>query len=479
MSLPRNRLPVSFTVNNYVETGDSRFLAITIDVLHTGLNFNGSIFEKDVVNACAESIKNTPVLGYIALNPDGELDFQGHMYKTIEDENGIKYVYAGSSYGVIPESCNYRWVEKVCSDGVSREFFRVDALLWTKFDDAITIFERDGGKPQSMELELSSIVGDEQDDGTFKFTEFKFEGCCLLSSTDEKIQPAMINSEAIAKYTVADIVQEIKAKLQEYSLFTADANGIIGKEDDNMTKDVMSNYTLTLTEQLDEIRAVLSSKTFKDKWDWECSQYCFVDVQDDEIIVMDRSDFYRLYGLKFSVENDEIKIDFESAVRKKTKYENFEGSDDSNSNGIEDIIDGLAGFMKEQIETITEEKNIAEQNYSVIKSDYDEIKPKYDAYVLDEQTRQAAANETAKDAEFAKFDKHLSDNEKYIEIKAKRNDFTVEQIQNQCAILFTEKNLSTNFNRKDKTSAPIFADIEEVTPNVEISSRYGVLPTKK
>ena len=88
MSQKQKRLPVSFTINNYVETDDSRFLAITIDVLHTGLNFNGSIFEKEVVDACAESIKNTPVLGYIALNPDGELDFQGHKYKLIEDENG-------------------------------------------------------------------------------------------------------------------------------------------------------------------------------------------------------------------------------------------------------------------------------------------------------------------------------------------------------------------------------------------------------
>ena len=37
------KLPVLFTVNDCVETEDSRFLAITIDVLHTGLNFNGSV----------------------------------------------------------------------------------------------------------------------------------------------------------------------------------------------------------------------------------------------------------------------------------------------------------------------------------------------------------------------------------------------------------------------------------------------------
>ena len=57
------------------------------------MNFNGSIFEKEVVDANADSIMNTPVLGYIALNPDGELDFQGHEYKTVKDENGKDFVY--------------------------------------------------------------------------------------------------------------------------------------------------------------------------------------------------------------------------------------------------------------------------------------------------------------------------------------------------------------------------------------------------
>lgn len=480
MSQKQCRLPVSFTINNYVETENSRFLAITIDVLHIGLNFNGSIFEKDVVDACAESIKNTPVLGYIALNPDGEKDFQGHQYELIEDEKGKRYVYAGSAYGVIPESCNYRWIEKVCSDGICREFFQVDALLWTKFDDAVTIFQRDGGKPQSMELELSSITGEEQDDGTFKFTGFNFEGCCLLSSTDEKIQPAMIDSEAVAQYTISSIAQEIKEKLQEYSLFTADKNDKNGKEDDNMAKDVAPNFTLNLMDQLDEFRAILAEKTYRDRWGYECSQYCFVDVQDDEVIVMDRADHYRIYGIKFSMENDEIKIDFTSAVRKKTKYENLEGAAAENEiNVFEQAVEGLADFMNTQIEDAVKDKETAEQNYTTVKNDYDEMKPKYDAYVADEQKRQADAAEAAKDAEFEKFDQHLGDNKDYIELKANRNDYTVEQIQSQCAILFTEKNLNANFSRKDKNPTPLVANVFEQKPNTEVNSRYGVLPIKK
>ena len=480
MNQKQKRLPVSFTINKCIETDDLRFLAITIDVLHTGLNFNGSIFDKKVVDACAESIKNTPVLGYVALNTDGELDFQCHKYKLIEDENSKRYVYAGSAYGVIPESCNYRWIEKVCSDGICREFFQVDALLWTKFDDAVTIFERDGVKPQSMELELSSITGEEQEDGTFKFTEFKFDGCCLLSSTDEKIQPAMIDSEAVAKYTISNIAQEIKEKLQEYSMFTAAGKELIRKEDDNMAKDVAPNFTLNFMEQLDEICVILDEKTFRDKWGWECSQFCFVDIQDDEVIVLDRADHYRIYGMKFSMENDEIKIDFNSAVRKKTKYENIEGDGRDNDIDIfEKAFDGLADYMNNRVKKVINEKEIVEQNYIIVKNNYDEMKPKYDAYVADEQKRQADAAEAAKDSEFAKFDQHLGDNADYINMKENRNDFTVEQIQNQCAILFTEKNLNANFSRKDKNPAPMVVDVFEQKPAVEVNSRYGILPTKK
>lgn len=474
----RKNLPVSFTINSCVETEDSRFLAITIDVLHTGLNFNGSIFDKEVVDANAESIKNTPVLGYIALNPDGELDFQGHKYKTVKDGNGKDYVYAGSAYGVIPESCNYRWIEKVCSDGICREFFQVDALLWTKFDDAVTIFERDGGKPQSMELELSSITGEENDDGTFTFTGFNFEGCCLLSSTDESIQPAMIDSEAVAKFTIQSITQEIKDKLQEYTI-SVEKSSI--KEDSDMPKAIKTDFTLNLMEQIDEIRAVLGEKKYRDSWGCECSQYCFVDVQGDEVIVMDRADHYRIYGMKMSMDGDKISIDFATATRKKTTYADFEeGAEDSAPFVFEQAVSDVATYMKGQMDAVNEEKATAEANYTAVKDELNEMKPKYEAYVVAEQQREVAAIEAAKDAEFRKFDQHLADNADYTTLKKERDKYSLEDIQSQCAILFTQKNLNSNFSRKPKdSSAPMVADVLQHAPATGVNSRYGVLPTKK
>ena len=56
-------------------------------------------------------------MGYITTDSYGT-DFKGHEYKTITDENGVEYVYSGSAYGVVPESCNPRWVQKVSSYSV-------------------------------------------------------------------------------------------------------------------------------------------------------------------------------------------------------------------------------------------------------------------------------------------------------------------------------------------------------------------------
>ena len=59
-------------------------------------------------------------------------------------------------------------------------------------------------------------------------------------------------------------------------------------------------------------------------------------------------------------------------------------------------------------------------------------------------------------------------------------EHTLEDIQGQCAILFTQKNLNANFGRKPKdTAAPVVADVFQQTPAAEVNSRYGVLPTKK
>ena len=92
-----NRLPVTFEKTGEVNGKDTRFINVTIDVLHTGDNLNGSTFSKEVVDTALESIKNTPILGYIEESKAGGLDFKGHEHELKIDEDGIQYVYSGSA----------------------------------------------------------------------------------------------------------------------------------------------------------------------------------------------------------------------------------------------------------------------------------------------------------------------------------------------------------------------------------------------
>ena len=76
--------------------------------------------------------------------------------------------------------------------------------------------------------------------------------------------------------------------------------------------------------------------------------------------------------------------------------------------------------------------------------------------------------------------RHVWDNVPYYRAKMEAAGVTLEDIQGQCAILFTQKNLNANFGRKPKdTAAPVVADVFQQTPAAEVNSRYGVLPTKK
>ena len=111
-------LPISFSVNNEISDKDNRFISVSIDVLHTGLNLNKSIFSKEVVDANIDTIKNTPILGFITEVPYEDKDFKGHEYIITKTEDGVKRKYIGEAFGIIPESCNPRWITKTTDSGV-------------------------------------------------------------------------------------------------------------------------------------------------------------------------------------------------------------------------------------------------------------------------------------------------------------------------------------------------------------------------
>lgn len=210
------RYPVSFIKKGEYESSDFRFIDVSIDVMHTGANLNKTSFTKDAIDKAVPTIRNTPILGYVVDELDEEdKDFKGHEHELRITDKDVKYVYAGQAYGVIPESCNPRWIVKDDGTGIEREYLRVDGLIWTKFSDPVDIFTRDGTKNHSVEL-TDMACGPADKNGNVPVGSFKFDGCCILSTTDPSIKPAMTGSCVTANFSVEDITAQIRDRLYEY-----------------------------------------------------------------------------------------------------------------------------------------------------------------------------------------------------------------------------------------------------------------------
>lgn len=502
----RLSLPICFEVNNEISNADERFINVTIDVLHTGLNFNGSIFDKEVVDENIETIKNTPILGFISEDSYVGKDFKGHEYIiTKTDKDGITRKYIGSAYGVVPESCNPRWITKMCDDGQEREFLQVDGLLWTKFNDATDIMLRDIEKPHSMELYPKNIDGYEDDDGNFIFTKFSFDGCCILGMSKE---PAMINSAIEVQFTMSDFVKSIQSELNDkYSAFVKITNDkaftrMVNEKTKQGGTEAMPNtdFTQTLLAQFEDISAMVRQhETFVDRWGYECSRYYAVDIQENEVIVVDAKNSYNYFGLSFTMNGDKAEIDFESAKRKKLRYEDYE--DGSSIEGafdfgkhIEEIennafakveeanekaseAEGKISEFEAKVSEVETAKNEIEEKYNQVNAEFEEMKPKYEDFVKAEQARIEEELDAKKDAEFAKYETVLADEVNFATLKEKKAELTVEQIESECAIMYARKNLAqTNFS---KTNDGVMTAGLVDTGDKEgfVATKYGYIKT--
>lgn len=502
-------LPISFSVNSEISDKNSRFINVTIDVLHTGLNYNGSIFNKEVVDENIETIKNTPILGFITEVPYDDKDFKGHEYVITKDESGIRRKYIGEAFGMIPESCNPRWITKTTDSGVEREFLQVDGILWSKFQDAADIMLNDIEKPQSMELFPYDIDGYEDDDGNFVFSHFSFDGCCILGS---KVEPAMEDAKIeVVNFTMSDFVKNIQSELiNKYSAFTKLVNDttnqaftkMVNEKTNQGGTEAMPNtdFTQTLLAQFNDISAMVRQhETYVDRWGYECSRYYAVDIQENEVIVVDTKNDYNYFGLSFAMNGDKAEIDFESAQRKKLRYENYEdGSDIEGAfdfgKHIEEIentafakveeanakvseAEGKISEFEAKVSEFETAKNEIEEKYNQVNAEFEEMKPKYEDFVKAEQARIEAELDARKDAEFAKYESVLTDEVGFAELKEKKAELTFEQIESECAIMYARKNLAqTNFS-KANDGAMTASLVDTGEKDGFVATRYGYIKT--
>lgn len=495
-------IPISFFEKvSEVGTDDERFTQVKIWLMHTGENFNGSIFEKSVIEDALPTLEYIPIVGFITEDKfQNEKDFSDHRYIITKDENGVRRKYIGSSYGVVKSNAdnNAHFEMRMCDDGIEREFLVVDGICWNMFEDSSEILKRDVVKSHSMELHEPSVDGYLDDNGKFHFTKFSFRAACILGSG---IEPAMHNSTIEVQFTITDFMRTIQSELNDkYTAFTKIVNANNEGGNTTMPKDnsnVNSDFALSIMQQFENIATIVREhETVVDRWGDRVARYRLVDIQDNEVIVVDRNNGYNYFGFTFAVNGDAPTIDFSCAVRKKITYANY---DDGTT-----VPEGAFDFGKEieeietkafsKVETANQEtadakkaQETAETNYSQVKTDYDamksdfdEMKPKYDEYVKAEQARMDAEVEAAKDAQFAKFEPMLGEDADFIQLKENKANYSVKEIEDSCYIMYAKKNIATNFNKQTggAMTAGLMDDGQDDGAGF-VSTKYGNIPIKR
>lgn len=493
------RYPISFLKKNEYETSDFRFIDVCIDVMHTGANLNKTSFTKDVINKAVPTIANMPILGYVVNELDDEdKDFKGHEHELRITDTDVKYLYAGQAYGVIPESCNPRWIIKDDGTGTEREYLRVDGLIWTKFGDPVDIFTRDVTKNHSVEL-TDMICEAKRDDGITPVSSFKFDGCCILSTTDPKIQPAMTGSCVTANFSVDDITSQIRERLYEYQSLqqnysaknenpsdeekgdippmneneknpavteNAVAEGAVENSEvetttaenaaaepefeavstenaaseegaENATTETpaenaapveegepaaSSEFTLTANQLRDEVYNALLEIQVPSRWDPECMipKYWLTDIQDNEVIVTD-SGTYQLMGIPYSMNGDNVVLEYENIKRKKVVYEDWDNGD---------VMPGLITMFSALTDKLVE----LSDSFTKATNEVSEIKPKLEAYQQAEAEAVAAAEKAKRDELFSIMDEKLGANAEYTALK-ENTEITYAELETKCYAL--------------------------------------------
>lgn len=495
------RYPISFSKKKEYETSDFRFIDVYIDVMHTGANLNKTSFTKDVINKAIPTIANMPILGYVVNELDDEdKDFKGHEHELRITDTDVKYLYAGQAYGVIPESCNPRWVIKDDGTGTEREYLRVDGLIWTKFGDPVDIFTRDVTKNHSVEL-TDMVCGVKGDDGITPVSSFKFDGCCILSTTDPKIQPAMTGSCVTANFSVDDITSQIRERLYEYqslqqnysaknenpsdeekgdippmneneknpavtenavaegavenpevegttaenaatkteseAVSTENAASEEGAENATIETPVenaapvavaegepaaSSEFTLTANQLRDEVYNALLEIQVPSRWDHECMipKYWLTDIQDNEVIVTD-SGTYQLMGIPYSMNGDNVVLEYENIKRKKVVYEDWDNGD---------VMPGLITMFS----TLTDKLVELSDSFTKAANEVSEIKPKLEAYQKAEAEAAAAADKAKRDELFSVMDEKLGANAEYAALKENK-EISYTDLETKCYAL--------------------------------------------
>lgn len=249
------KIPLKFEVKKEFELkeDDIRYSLAKLYIMHDGRNYNGSSFSKEVIEACKHTAYNMPIIGYIE---DG--DFSDHRYEIEKDENGeYQYVCKEQAVGVIPESADLYMEERVCDDGIKRNYLVADnVIIWRKWNDVNKIFDDESQKWHSCELSDNYEGRFDRDKNEFVFDKFEFFGFTVLG---DKYSPAMKDSNIEIKQFAKVNTEVIEENLSKFMKnFSKEVGNLTVKDNKSFEEE---NKETEVVEEINKESEVLDQET--------------------------------------------------------------------------------------------------------------------------------------------------------------------------------------------------------------------------
>lgn len=508
---------------------------VKIVLMHSGLNFNKSYISDEAVDEAKETISNIPILAYIKRDDNGEaMDFDQHnvVTKIVQGENGheIKQFYLERPIGVIPETHNYR-IEEI--NGMKHVV--VDGYVWKTYsNEGYDLIVENGEKGVSMEITVEEGFKD-KNTGIYNINKFSYLGVTVLGddvtpamgstckletySTNEEFRFAMEElNEEIKKYqkevesveekqvvdtevvepTDEEVIETpVQEEQQEENVVKEEQEEEVSQEteeaeeketeitetEESTPEENQENFNLSMENLSMSIINTLFTRKCKKKYSWSDEEY---EVQEfylrtilpseNMAIVEDNSfDGYRHYGIPYSMQGDNVVLDFDS----KAEYVEVWRKKDEG--------EVVMSFSQEK-----EEDKIVADKFASMKSQIVELQGQMQ--VKDEEIKELKQFKLEKDMEaltqevdsvIAQFSTSLEESEyKELKDKAMSREITIDTLKFNLYALkgmkveVLEKEQKKNFSKKgsketETVRVPVTSNTIE-TANFS-STRYGSL----
>ena len=495
-------------INSSFDTGVLR-------IAYTGANRNGSFISKETFERCIETLYNCPIVCHYDRETDS---IGGHDVELVSGEDGsMRLVNMTIPIGVIPESSKYFWSVVEEEDGTEHEYLCADVLIW-KRQEAYRKIKEDGITAHSMEL---TVKDGAMEGGLFVIKDFEFTAFCLLGDEHEPC----FESSALGLFSYDEMKKQMAEMMSdlknEFSLVVPP----VGDNDKHPQNHPMEGGEKVLNEKLalvaeyglevenlefsiedltleelrekfeamkpaepavdpvvdepaepkadfalagqirDEIYNALSVEKIECCWG-EMTRYHYVDHDHEalQVYCYDAED-WKLYGFSYSMNGDNVVIDFESKKRMKFAIVDFEEGEQPAP---------FAGVFEEITKQYTANDTQWSEKYQTASDTITSMENELGTLRQFKTDTEAAAKAAAQEEVFAQFE-DLVGVEEFDALREHCAEYELDALEEKCYAIRGRKGTTAKFANESKPpklkvdkTAPVSND-----PYGGLFARYG------